>query len=79
MGNSYAIEVHIRMDGELSLHDAHRITSSVEDGLKRRFGENTIVTIHSEPIQSEPRNWSVAMNFIYLMGILHPIGGELRL
>ncbi len=52
VGNSYAIEVHIRMDGELSLHDAHRITSIVEDGLKRRFGENTIVTIHSEPIKS---------------------------
>lgn len=51
VGNSYAIEVHIRMDGELSLHDAHRITSIVEDGLKRRFGENTIVTIHSEPIK----------------------------
>lgn len=52
VGNSYAIEVHIRMDGELSLHDAHRITSIVEDGLKSRFGENTIVTIHSEPIKS---------------------------
>ena len=52
VGNSYAIEVHIRMDGELLLHDAHRITSIVEDGLKSRFGENTIVTIHSEPIKS---------------------------
>ena len=51
VGNSYAIEVHIRMDGELSLHDAHRITSIVEDGLKSRFGENTIVTIHPEPIK----------------------------
>ena len=51
VGSNYAIEVHIRMDGALSLHDAHQITSIVEDGLKKHFGENTIVTIHTEPIK----------------------------
>lgn len=51
IGNNYAIEVHIRMNGALSLCDAHNATTVVEDRLKARFGENTIVTIHAEPIK----------------------------
>lgn len=51
IGNNYAVEVHIRMNGALSLFEAHRMTSVVERLLKERFGENTIVTIHTEPIK----------------------------
>ena len=51
IGNNYAIEMHIRMNGELSLCDAHHTTTIVESRLKARFGENTIVTIHTEPIK----------------------------
>ena len=51
IGNNYAVEVHIRMNGDLSLFEAHRVTSVVERLLKERFGENTIVTIHTEPIK----------------------------
>ncbi len=49
IGNNYAVEVHIRMDGELSLSAAHHTTTVVESLLKERFGEGTIVTIHTEP------------------------------
>lgn len=49
IGNHYAVEVHIRMDGGLSLQDAHRATTVVESLLKERFGEGSIVTIHTEP------------------------------
>ena len=51
IGNNYAIEVHIRMDGNLTLHEAHRITSAVEGRLKEQFGEGTHVGIHTEPIK----------------------------
>ena len=51
IGNNYAIEVHIRMDGNLTLHEAHRITSAVERRLKEQFGEGTHVGIHTEPIK----------------------------
>lgn len=51
IGNNYAIEVHIRMNGELSLHEAHRVTTIVESLIKQRYGELTIVTIHTEPIK----------------------------
>ena len=51
IGNNYAIEVHIRMDGNLTLHEAHHITSAVERKLKTQFGEGTHVGIHTEPIK----------------------------
>ena len=51
IGNNYAIEVHIRMNGGLSLLEAHRVTTIVESLIKQRYGELTIVTIHTEPIK----------------------------
>ena len=49
IGNRVAIEAHIRMDGSLSLHQAHELTSEIERKLKERFGSETIVTLHMEP------------------------------
>lgn len=49
IGNRIAIEAHIRMDGNLSLLQAHEITSEIEKKLKDRFGAQTIVTLHMEP------------------------------
>ena len=49
IGNRYAIEVHIRMDGNLTLAEAHRITTAVEQKLKSRYGSATHVGIHTEP------------------------------
>jgi cation diffusion facilitator family transporter len=51
IGNRIAIEAHIRMDGNLSLHEAHERTSSIERKLKERFGPDTHVTLHTEPIK----------------------------
>lgn len=49
IGNRIAIEAHIRMDGNMSLLQAHEITSEIEKKLKDRFGAQTIVTLHMEP------------------------------
>ena len=49
IGNRVAIEAHVRLSGEMSLHDAHAIVSEIEKRLRERFGANTIVTIHAEP------------------------------
>ena len=49
IGNRYAIEVHIRMNGNLTLFEAHSITTTVERLLKQRFGATTHVGIHTEP------------------------------
>ena len=51
IGNRVAIEAHIRMDGDITLKQAHDISSQIEHSLKERFGPQTIVTLHMEPIK----------------------------
>lgn len=49
IGNRIAIEVHIRMNGDMTLKEAHDITKRIEASLKEEFGENTHIGIHMEP------------------------------
>lgn len=51
IGNHIAIEAHIRMDGNMPLRDVHNITSQVEHRLKERFGNETHITLHMEPVK----------------------------
>ena len=45
IGNRYAIELHILMDGDITLHEAHNKASEVEDLLRARYGEDTHVAV----------------------------------
>ena len=47
IGNHYAIEMHILMDGDITLKEAHDKASEVEDLLRQRYGEETHVAVHS--------------------------------
>ena len=49
LGNNIAIEVHIRMNPDMSLKDAHEITKHIESSLRNEFGKETHVGIHMEP------------------------------
>ena len=49
IGNHYAIELHILMDGSITLKEAHDKASEVEDILRQRYGEETHVVVHVEP------------------------------
>ena len=51
IGNHIAIETHVRMDGHLPLHDVHERATAIEHKLKERFGNQTHVTIHMEPVK----------------------------
>ena len=51
IGNHYAIELHIRMDGTLPLNIAHDRTCEIEKALKSRFGDTTHITLHVEPVK----------------------------
>ena len=51
IGSRYAIELHIRMDGRMPLAESHARTCEIERALKSRFGENTHITLHVEPIK----------------------------
>ena len=52
IGNHDAIELHIRMDGDISLREAHEKASEVEDLLRHQYGDETHVAVHVEPINS---------------------------
>jgi cation diffusion facilitator family transporter len=49
IGNRIAIEAHIRLDGALTLREAHDRTSEIERKLKERFGQEALITLHMEP------------------------------
>lgn len=49
IGNYYAIELHVRMDGKITLEEAHCTATAIENKLKEMFGKGTHVGIHVEP------------------------------
>ena len=51
IGNHIAIEVHLRMDGRTTLENAHAKATEVEKCLKEKFGPDTHIGIHMEPIK----------------------------
>ena len=53
IGNRIAIESHVRLDGNMTLNEAHDIVSAIEDRIRERFGHGTIVTIHMEPVKNK--------------------------
>ena len=51
IGNHIAIEVHLRMDGQTTLENAHTVSTDVEKCLKAEFGPDTHIGIHMEPVK----------------------------
>lgn len=51
IGNRIAIEMHVRMPGETSLYVAHLHATEIEQRLKQRFGADTHISIHLEPVK----------------------------
>jgi cation diffusion facilitator family transporter len=49
IGNHFAAEVHIRLDGEMSLNQAHAVASEVERRFYDRFGSESHLIVHMEP------------------------------
>jgi len=53
IGNHYAIELHILVDGDTPLSKAHDKASEVEDLLRSQYGEDTHVVVHVEPMDGD--------------------------
>ena len=51
IGNHYAIELHVRMRGDISLSESHDRASEIERAIREQFGQHTHVTIHMEPLK----------------------------
>lgn len=50
IGNRSAIEMHVYLADDLTLLAAHAITEQMEEQLLKRFGAETFITIHPEPV-----------------------------
>ena len=51
IGNRFAIEVHVRMDGNSTLTAAHNRATAIEQRIRQRFGKQTHISIHMEPVK----------------------------
>ncbi len=51
IGSHCAIEMHVRMAGDMSLYESHRLTTVIEQRLREQFGRNTHIGIHVEPLK----------------------------
>ena len=49
VGNRVAAEVHIRLDGNMTLHEAHEKATEVERRFRERFGSESHIIVHMEP------------------------------
>ena len=66
IGNHYAIELHILMDGDISLKEAHDKASEVEDLLRQHYGEETHIAVHVEP-QEKPTKKTTLKGLLVLL------------
>lgn len=49
IGSDVAVDLHIRIDADMRVSDAHAIASEVEGRIRARFGQSAFVSIHIEP------------------------------
>ena len=52
IGNIIAIEMHLRMPGNMSLYEAHQHATNIEQKLRIQFGQATHINIHVEPLEN---------------------------
>lgn len=50
IGASIAVEVHVRVDGDMTVRQSHALTEEIERRLRERFGEGTMIAVHVEPV-----------------------------
>lgn len=51
IGNNFAIEVHIRVDGQTTVSHAHELTKEIEQKLRLKYGPATHIVLHVEPVK----------------------------
>lgn len=51
IGNDYAIEVHIRVQPDMTVCEAHVVATGIENRLREKYGTRTHVAVHVEPVK----------------------------
>lgn len=55
IGNAIAVDLHAKMDGGITLSEAHEKATAAENEIKRVFGNNSLINIHMEPIDGSAK------------------------
>ena len=50
IGNGIAVDLHAKMDGSMTLSEAHALATEAEKAIKNKWGENSFINIHMETI-----------------------------
>jgi cation diffusion facilitator family transporter len=53
IGSEIAVDLHVRVDADLHVSQAHVIASQIETRIRERFGQSTFVSVHIEPLMKE--------------------------
>ena len=51
IGSTIAIEMHLRLPGDISLEESHRHATAIEHALKAEYGKGTHIMLHIEPVK----------------------------
>ena len=51
IGSHIAIEMHLRMPGNITLYESHQHATNIEQELRKRFGASTHIGLHVEPLK----------------------------
>jgi cation diffusion facilitator family transporter len=54
IGEAIAIDVHVKVDKDLSVESSHNIASEIENSLREKFGSQSHIGIHIEPFYGHP-------------------------
>ena len=50
IGNAFAIDVHIKLDKEISFVASHDVATDIERAFREKYGMQTHISIHTEPV-----------------------------
>ena len=56
IGNGIAVDLHAKMDGNLTLSEAHEKATAAEKAIRKESGENSIINIHMEPFSGSVKS-----------------------
>jgi divalent metal cation (Fe/Co/Zn/Cd) transporter len=53
IGENISVEVHIKVDKNLTIEVSHQITTEIELTIRLRYGKRTHVIVHVEPYRND--------------------------
>jgi len=55
IGSTLAVDMHAQVDGGMTVRDGHAIATRIEKVLRKKYGRDTIISVHIEPVTDRGR------------------------